>query len=161
MRRPTLFAVALALALAGCGPIDQEAMVLTVEPGWTAEIVASEKDGFASPDGLLWAGGTLYVADEGGSAVRAWRRNRRRSRRRQSGPRSPGPGPGLRRNMLFQPTIRVGGRGAHDRFGATSALVAQAADESTEGWGSRPRRMVSATRPAIACLGLGRRSLSF
>jgi sugar lactone lactonase YvrE len=71
MRRLTL--CALALALAGCGKLDQEAMVLTVEPGWTAELLASEKDGFGSPDGLLWAGGTLYVADEGGSAVRAWR----------------------------------------------------------------------------------------
>lgn len=71
MRRLAL--VALALASMGCGKLDQEAMVLTVEPGWSAEVVASEKDGFASPDGLLWADGTLYVADEGGSAVRAWR----------------------------------------------------------------------------------------
>jgi outer membrane protein assembly factor BamB len=61
-----------ALALGGCG-LDQEAMVLAVEPGWRAEVVASEKDGFGSPDGLLWADGALYVADEGGSAVRSWR----------------------------------------------------------------------------------------
>ncbi len=71
MRMPAV--CALALALAGCGKLDQEAMVLTVEPGWSAQLVASEKDGFSSPDGLHWAGGTLYVADEGGSAVRAWR----------------------------------------------------------------------------------------
>jgi sugar lactone lactonase YvrE len=71
MRRLAQFA--LALALVGCGKLDQEAMVLTVEPGWTAEVAASEKDGFASPDGLLWADDILYVADEGGSAVRAWR----------------------------------------------------------------------------------------
>jgi len=62
-----------ALALAACGGLDREAMVLTLDPGWSAEIVAGDRDGFASPDGLLWADGTLYVADEGGSAVRAWR----------------------------------------------------------------------------------------
>lgn len=71
MGRFALFA--FALALAGCGKLDQEAMVLTVEPGWSAQVVASEKDGFGSPDGLHWADGTLYVADEGGSAIRAWR----------------------------------------------------------------------------------------
>jgi sugar lactone lactonase YvrE len=63
----------LLLALAACGPLDQQAMVMTLEPGWTAELAASEKDGFGSPDGLLWVDGILYVADEGGSAVRAWR----------------------------------------------------------------------------------------
>src|SRR5688500_16037754 len=71
MRR--IATLVLALALAGCGALDQEAMVMTVEPGWTAELMASEKDGFASPDGLLWANGLLYVADEGGSAILAWR----------------------------------------------------------------------------------------
>jgi sugar lactone lactonase YvrE len=63
----------LAAALVGCAPLDREAMLLTVEPGWTAEVAASDDDGFASPDGLLWADGRLYVADEGGSAVRSWR----------------------------------------------------------------------------------------
>jgi sugar lactone lactonase YvrE len=67
----------LAAALAGCGPLDQQAMVLAVEPGWTAQVVASEKDGFASPDGLVWADGALYVADEGGHAVRTWKPGRR------------------------------------------------------------------------------------
>jgi hypothetical protein len=71
MRRLSL--LALLPALAACGKLDQEAMVLTVEPGWTAQVVASDKDGFGSPDGLLWQAGTLYVADEGGSAIRAWR----------------------------------------------------------------------------------------
>lgn len=71
MRRLTL--LALAFAVSACGKLDQEAMVLTVEPGWAAEVVAGEKDGFGSPDGLLWADGRLYVADEGGSAVRSWR----------------------------------------------------------------------------------------
>ena len=73
MRRRAFSILTLAAALAGCGKLDQEAMVLTVEPGWTAEVAASDRDGFASPDGLHWAGGNLYVADEGGSAIRAWR----------------------------------------------------------------------------------------
>lgn len=72
MRAPLALA-AFSLLLAGCDRLDREAMVLTLEPGWTAQIVATEKDGLASPDGLLWSDGTLYIADEGGSAVRAWR----------------------------------------------------------------------------------------
>lgn len=63
----------VALTVCGCAPLDQEAMVLTLEPGWTAQVVATENDGLSSPDGLLWADGLLYMADEGGSALRAWR----------------------------------------------------------------------------------------
>jgi sugar lactone lactonase YvrE len=68
-----LIPLLLAAALAGCKSLDQEAMVLAVDPAWTVEVAASERDGFGSPDGLLWADGTLYVVDEGGSALRAWR----------------------------------------------------------------------------------------
>jgi sugar lactone lactonase YvrE len=65
--------VAASLALAGCGRLDEEAILLSVEPGWAAEVATSEKDGIISADGLLWSDGTLYVADEGGSALRSWR----------------------------------------------------------------------------------------
>lgn len=131
----------LAIAAAACGPLDQEAMVLTVEPGWTAELVASEEDGFGSPDGLLWAEGTLYVADEGGSAVRAW---------------SPGAPPatladakaGLASpedlvrdaagNIYFTDDSR-GGLWRTDRLGRTTALVEPRRGlPSTEGLGLSP-----------------------
>ncbi len=139
MGRTILFA--LALALAGCGELDQEAMVLTVEPGWTAEVAASEKDGFDSPDGLLWADGRLFVADEGGSAVRAWR------------PRTPpvlladsraglaSPEDLVRDsagNIYFTDDTR-GGLWRIDTAGRTSALVAPGRElPSTEGLGLSP-----------------------
>ncbi|HEX2764062.1 MAG TPA: hypothetical protein VHM92_09530 [Allosphingosinicella sp.] len=71
MRRSWLLSVVLTLA--SCGPLDQHGVVLPLENGWAAEVVATERDGFGSPDGLLWQNGVLYVADEGGHAVRSWR----------------------------------------------------------------------------------------
>lgn len=133
--------LALALALAGCGKLDQEAMLLSVEPGWKAEIVASEKDGFSSPDGLLWAGGTLYVADEGGSAVRAWRPGARPAiiADARSGLASP---EDLVRdsagNVYFTDDTR-GGLWRTDAAGRTAAVVAPAGGlPSTEGLGLSP-----------------------
>ncbi|MGZ8284468.1 MAG: Vgb family protein [Allosphingosinicella sp.] len=132
---------ALALALAGCGKLDQAAMVLTVEPGWTAEVAASEKDGFAAPDGLLWAAGTLYVADEGGSAVRAWRPGTRSAilADARSGLASP---EDLVRdaagNVYFTDDTR-GGLWRTDTAGRTAALVAPGQGlPSTEGLGLSP-----------------------
>ncbi|HYW15884.1 MAG TPA: hypothetical protein VE891_06995 [Allosphingosinicella sp.] len=137
---PTL-ALALALALAGCGKLDQEAMVLTVEPGWIAEVVASDRDGFASPDGLLWAGGTLYVADEGGSAIRAWRPGTRPAilADARSGLASP---EDLVRdpagNVYFTDDTR-GGLWRTDTAGLTAALVEPGRGlPSTEGLGLSP-----------------------
>jgi sugar lactone lactonase YvrE len=69
-----LAALALVCSLAaGCDRLDREGMVLVLDPAVTAEIVLDNDAGIASPDGLLWSEGTLYIADEGGSAVRAWR----------------------------------------------------------------------------------------
>jgi sugar lactone lactonase YvrE len=133
--------LALALALAGCGKLDQEAMVLTVEPGWTAEVAASDKDGFASPDGLLWAGGTLYVADEGGSAVRAWRPGARPAVLADSGAGLASPEDLVRDsagNVYFTDDSR-GGLWRTDTAGRTAALVAPGRGlPSTEGLGLSP-----------------------
>ena len=142
--------VALALALAGCGKLDQEAMVLTVEPGWTAQVVASQKDGFGSPDGLLWAGGTLYVADEGASAVRAWRPGTRPTilADARSGLASP---EDLVRdsagNVYFTDDTR-GGLWRTDTAGRTAALVEPGRGlPSTEGLGLSPRATVVGDSP--------------
>jgi len=133
--------LALALTLAGCGKLDQEAMVLTVEPGWTAEVAASDKDGFASPDGLLWAGGTLYVADEGGSAVRAWRPGTRPALLADSGAGLASPEDLVRDlagNVYFTDDTR-GGLWRTDTAGRTSALIAPGRGlPSTEGLGLSP-----------------------
>jgi outer membrane protein assembly factor BamB len=135
------FALALAAALAGCGKLDQEAMVLTVEPGWTAQVVASEKDGFASPDGLHWKDGTLYVADEGGSAVRAWRPGSRPATLADSRAGLASPEDLVRDsagNTYFTDDTR-GGLWRTDASGRTSALVAPGRGlPSTEGLGLSP-----------------------
>jgi len=72
MRRGLLILL-LALVLGGCERLDQRGMALMVEPGYRAEILLTEQDGITSPDGLHWAGDTLYIADEGGHALRAWK----------------------------------------------------------------------------------------
>lgn len=61
---------ALACTLGGCERLNRQAMLLVLDPAFQAETLLTEKDGIASPDGLLWEGGNLYIADEGGSALR-------------------------------------------------------------------------------------------
>lgn len=69
---PRFILLAAALLLCGCDKLDQRGMVMTLDPAYRAEIVLGTADGISSPDGLLWADGRLYIADEGGSAVRVW-----------------------------------------------------------------------------------------
>ena len=139
MRRAAAFL--LALALVACGPLDQEAMVLAVEPGWTVEIAATEKDGFGSPDGLLWADGKLYVADEGGSALRAWQPGKRAATLADSGAGLASPEDLVRDragNVYFTDDTR-GGLWRTDPLGRTAALVAPGRGlGSTEGLGLSP-----------------------
>lgn len=65
-------ALAAAGALGGCGSLDREAVVLMVDPDYRAEILLDNDDGISAPDGLFWSNGRLFIADEGGSAVRSW-----------------------------------------------------------------------------------------
>lgn len=60
------------LALLGCDGPDRQGLLLMLDESYRAEVLATEASGIASPDGLLWSNGTLFIADEGGSAVRAW-----------------------------------------------------------------------------------------
>jgi len=65
------FFVSAVFLLGGCG-LDQKGMVLLTDKSYRATVVGTNKDGFTVPDGLLWKQGKLYVADEGGDALRAW-----------------------------------------------------------------------------------------
>jgi sugar lactone lactonase YvrE len=65
-----LFLVLALGALAGCGKLDRGAMLLVLDPAYQAETLLTQADGIASPDGLRWEQGNLFIADEGGSAVR-------------------------------------------------------------------------------------------
>jgi sugar lactone lactonase YvrE len=140
MRR-ILLPLLAAAALGGCGPLDQQAMVLTVEPGWSAEVVASEKDGFGSPDGLAWAGGALYVADEGGQAVRAWKPGTRPATLADSKAGLASPEDIVRDsagNLYFTDDTR-GGLWRTDKLGRTSAVIGpEQGLPSTEGLGLSP-----------------------
>lgn len=131
----------LLFALAACGPLDRKAMLVALEPGWNAELVADERDGFGSPDGLLWAQGSLYVADEGGSALRAWRPGSAPATLADSRAGLASPEDVVRDpagNLYFTDDTR-GGLWRTDRQGRTTALVAPDRGlPSTEGLGLSP-----------------------
>ena len=69
-RLPRLLALAGLCALAACGRLDKRAMLLVLDPSYEAETLLTDADGISSPDGLLWDDGRLFIADEGGSAIR-------------------------------------------------------------------------------------------
>jgi sugar lactone lactonase YvrE len=64
----------IALLLSACG-LDQKGMVLLKDESYRASIVSTNQDGLTVPDGLWWRQGTLFIADEGGSALRKWSAN--------------------------------------------------------------------------------------
>lgn len=61
----------IALFFAACG-IDQKGMVLMKDESYRASIFSTNSNGIAAPDGLWWRQGKLFIADEGGSALRVW-----------------------------------------------------------------------------------------
>jgi sugar lactone lactonase YvrE len=69
MARIALLLLAAA-AMAACERLDQRAMLLVLDPAYKAETLLNNRDGISSPDGLRWEAGKLYIADEGGSALR-------------------------------------------------------------------------------------------
>ena len=69
-----LVPLVLALLFTACG-IDQKGMVLLKDESYHARIFSTNKDGISAPDGLLWRQGKLFIADEGGSALRVWSAN--------------------------------------------------------------------------------------
>ncbi len=71
-RRVALTLLVVAFAAQGCSPAAPDGAVILYRDGDGAEIVLGNDDGITAPDGLLWREGTLFIADEGGSAIRAW-----------------------------------------------------------------------------------------
>lgn len=71
MARTVKHAVALAMLLAGAACTGaSDGGVVVFDRAYSVQTLATEADGIASPDGLTWHDGSLYVADEGGSAIR-------------------------------------------------------------------------------------------
>ncbi len=59
------------LFFCACG-LDQKGMVLLKDESYRARVFSTNADGIAAPDGLFWRQGKLFIADEGGSALRVW-----------------------------------------------------------------------------------------
>jgi len=52
--------------------LQKEGLVVMTDDSYKASIVAANKDGIGSPDGLLVRGGRFYLADEGSKSVEMW-----------------------------------------------------------------------------------------
>jgi sugar lactone lactonase YvrE len=69
MTRLTAAAALLALLwLSACG-LKSKGLVVVLDDSYEAAVVATNRSGFAAPDGLLWRQGRLYLADEGAGGV--------------------------------------------------------------------------------------------
>lgn len=63
--------IAALFSLSACD-LDQKGMVMMVDPEYRASIIGTNKSGFTVPDGILWKDGKIFMADEGGDAIRVW-----------------------------------------------------------------------------------------
>src|SRR5256714_2358212 len=57
--------------LTSCG-VQKEGLVIMTDHSYKATMLATNKAGFGSPDGIVWHKGKLYLADEGGVALESW-----------------------------------------------------------------------------------------
>jgi sugar lactone lactonase YvrE len=66
-----LFAAAALLGLFWLSACDlnSRGLVVVLDDSYQAAVVATNRSGFAAPDGLLWRRGQLYLADEGAGGV--------------------------------------------------------------------------------------------
>lgn len=51
---------------------QKEGLVIMTDQSYKASVFATNKAGFGSPDGLVWRGGKLYLADEGSDSLEVW-----------------------------------------------------------------------------------------
>ena len=60
--------IGIVLLLSACGA-RREGLIVMLDRAYQPQILATTQDGFKAPDGLRWAQGRLYPADESGSTV--------------------------------------------------------------------------------------------
>jgi sugar lactone lactonase YvrE len=70
-----IVALGTLLLLTSCQAFGKDGLVLMTDESYHATVVATNKIGFGAPDGLLWANGKLYLADEGAAALEVWSQN--------------------------------------------------------------------------------------
>lgn len=73
MKRIAIISVAvIGLFFVTSCKVQKQGLVLMTDPSYRPTIVATNKNGFGSPDGILCRNGKLYLADEGGVAMETW-----------------------------------------------------------------------------------------
>jgi sugar lactone lactonase YvrE len=74
MKRISITLILVALVLQASCKMQKHGLVLMTDESYKATILASNKMGFGSPDGLLLRDGKFYIADEGSQALESWSR---------------------------------------------------------------------------------------
>lgn len=75
MKRSSIAIITLGLFFLTSCNVQKEGLVIMTDTSYKASVLATNKAGFGSPDGLLWRNGKLYLADEGGVGVEVWTKN--------------------------------------------------------------------------------------
>lgn len=74
MKRISITLILVVLVLQASCKMQKHGMILLTDESYKATMVASNKMGFGSPDGLLLRDGKFYIADEGSQSLESWSR---------------------------------------------------------------------------------------
>lgn len=77
MKKLSITVIACGVFLLASCKSRTDGLVIMTDPSFKATIVATNQAGFASPDGLVWHKGKLFLADEGAVALGVWTRDER------------------------------------------------------------------------------------
>jgi sugar lactone lactonase YvrE len=72
MKKSGIAIVLSGLVLLTSCKLQKEGLVLMTDPSYKASVVATNKAGIGSPDGLVFRDGKFYLADEGSVALEVW-----------------------------------------------------------------------------------------
>jgi len=66
-----IFVVLSLSLLTSCG-LQKQGLILMTDESYRAQVFATTQAGLGSPDGIVWHGGKLYLANEGSDSLEAW-----------------------------------------------------------------------------------------
>jgi outer membrane protein assembly factor BamB len=72
MKRLSIALIIFGLVFLTSCKLQKQGLVIMTDSSYKASIFATNKTGIGSPDGLVWRGNTLYLADEGSDALEVW-----------------------------------------------------------------------------------------
>src|ERR1043166_10307236 len=67
-----IFVASLGLFFVTSCKVQKHGLVLMTDQSYRPTVLATNKNGFGSPDGIISRDGKLYLADEGGVAMETW-----------------------------------------------------------------------------------------